>query len=442
MNDMASIPFVGEFRQVEGHLPGGAWVTKLREAALARIGEQGFPTRRNEHWKYTDVSALLKAEFIPAPLASMPEAFFQGVQRFELDCHQLVFLNGVFRPNLSSNSLPAGLTVKTLAAAIEEDAEALQPFLARERDSAFAALNTAFMHEGVLIEAAPGTVLEKPLHLVFLSAAHEPQPVVTHPRIIVRAGRAAALRFIESHLGLEGARNFTNVVTDVLAEQGAQVRQLRLIEAAADESHIANIHAELRRDAVFVNHQVCIGGKLVRNDIRVDLVEENASVALNGLVLANGSEHVDNHLDVRHMAPRTQSDQAYRCILDGRARAVFNGRVYIAPRAQKIEANQASNNLLLSKLAEIDTKPELEIYADDVKCSHGATVGQLDENMLFYLRSRGVDADTARSLLIYAFADEIIRRIGIASVRAAVEAAVLGRLPDADSIRHFTMEAS
>lgn len=441
MSEMASVPFVGEFPQLENHLPGNGWVTKLREAAIARLGEQGFPTRRNEHWKYTDVSGLLKSEFVPALLASTPETFFQGVHRFDLDCHQLVFLNGIFRPNLSSDSLPAGLTVKTLAAAIEENAEVLRPHLARERDSAFATLNTAFMHEGVFIDAAPGTIVDKPLHLVFLSAAHEPLAVAAHPRIIVHAGRLAELRFIESHLGLEGAKNFTNVVTDIVAEAGANVRQLRVIEAAADESHIADIHVELRRDAQFVNHQFCIGGKLVRNDIRVELVEENASATLNGLVLANGSEHVDNHLDVRHIAPNTRSEQAYRAILDGRARAVFNGRVYIAKDAQKIDASQASNNLLLSKLAEIDTKPELEIYADDVKCAHGATVGQLDENMLFYLRSRGIDGDTARSLLIYAFADEIIRRVGIAQVRAYVESSVLGRLPDADSIRHFTMEA-
>ncbi|HEX7030719.1 MAG TPA: Fe-S cluster assembly protein SufD, partial [Gammaproteobacteria bacterium] len=233
------------------------------------------------------------------------------------------------------------------------------------------------------------------------------------------------------------AKNFTNLVADVALNRGAQLRHLRLLEAGPEEFHVANVLARVERDARYENQQLCLGGKLVRNDVRVELVAENAQAELNGFVLADGAQHVDNHLDVRHVAPHTNSTQNYRAVLDGRSRGVFNGKVHVAPDAQKIDASQASNNLLLSKLAEIDTKPELEIYADDVKCAHGATVGQLDESMLFYLRSRGIDESTARALLIFAFADDVIRRTGIPEIRSYVEDAVLGRLPDTDRIREF-----
>lgn len=445
LRDVTTAPFasavVNEYDVISPRLPAGnaQWLAPVRKAALTRIAEHGFPDRKTERWKYTDISPLLSGSYTPAPLASAPETFFQGVQRFELDCHRVVFVNGVYRRNLSDHKDVPGLRVRTLQDVLTEDPDALKSaFTARDENTeAFSALNTAYLHDGVFVEIERNAVIDKPLHLIFLSVAHEPDAVASHPRIIVSGGVNSEACLLESHLGLDGAKNFTNLVSDVFLAPGAKLRHLRLIEAGDEEFHIANITARVDRDARYGNHQVCLGGRLVRNDVRVELFAEGADTELNGFVLANGKDHVDNHLDVRHIAPRTTSKQFYRSVLDGRSRNVFNGKVYVAPDAQKIDAQQASNNLLLSKLAEIDTKPELEIYADDVKCSHGATVGQLDDTMLFYLRSRGIDPETARSLLIFAFADDVIRRVGIPEIRAHVEDAVLGRLPDADRIKEF-----
>jgi len=450
LQNVTTAPFaaavVNEYDVVAPRLPAGnaRWLAPVRKAALAQLKEHGFPNRRNEHWKYTDITPLLAGSYIPAPLASAPETFFEGVQRFELDCHGVVFVNGVYRRNLSDHKTVEGLRLRSIKDVLEDvldtDSEALKAALMTSRDEnrdAFSALNTAYLHDGIFIEIAKNAVIEKPVHLIFLSVAHAPEPVASHPRIVIASGENSEACVLESHLGLDDAKNFTNLVADITLSQGAKLRHLRLIEAGAEEFHIASIHARVERDARYGSHQVCLGGRLVRNDLRVELLAENADTELNGFVLASGKEHIDNHLDVRHLAPHTTSKQFYRSVLDGRSRNVFNGKVYVAPKAQKIDAQQASNNLLLSKLAEIDTKPELEIYADDVKCSHGATVGQLDDAMLFYLRSRGIDAETARGLLIFAFADDVIRRVGIPEIRAHVEDAVLGRLPDADRIKEF-----
>ncbi|HEX7046360.1 MAG TPA: Fe-S cluster assembly protein SufD [Gammaproteobacteria bacterium] len=445
MQDVTSAPFadavVNEYDVVAPRLPGQdvSWLAPVRKAALKKLQADGFPSRRNEHWKYTDITPLLKGIYTPAPLASAPETFFQGVQRFELDCHRVVFVNGVYRKNLSDHSAVAGLQLRPLVEVLAENPQAVEAAVTARGENAegFSALNTAYLHDGVFIELDNNAVIEKPIHLIFLSVAHEPDPVAANPRIIVQAGENSEACLLESHLGLEGVKNFTNLVADISLAQNSKLRHLRLIEAGNEEFHIANIVARVNRDARYDSHQVCLGGKLVRNDVRIELLENNASTDLNGFVLADGSTHIDNHLDVRHIAPHTNSSQCYRAVLDGRSRCVFNGKVHVAPDAQKIDAKQASNNLLLSKLAEIDTKPELEIYADDVKCAHGATVGQLDENMLFYLRSRGIDAETARALLIFAFADDVIRRVGIPEIRSHVEDAVLGRLPDTHRIKEF-----
>lgn len=445
MQDVTTAPFadavVNEYDIVAPRLPGAnvSWLAPLRKAALARLEADGFPSRRNERWKYTDITPLLKGLYTPALLATPPETFFQGVQHFELDCHRVVFVNGVYRKNLSEHNEIPGLKLRALADVLKDDPDALREAVCARGENAdgFTALNTAYLHDGVFIEIDRNAVIEKPVHLIFMSVAHVPDAIAANPRIVIVAGENAEACVLESHLGLEGAKNFTNLVADISLAGGATLRHLRLIEAGSEEFHIANIRSEVRRDARYENHQVCLGGKLVRNDIRVELAAENAEVALDGFVLAGGAQHVDNHLDVRHIAPYTNSTQNYCAVLDGRSRGVFNGKVHVAPGAQKIDAQQASNNLLLSKLAEIDTKPELEIYADDVKCAHGATVGQLDDVMLFYLRSRGIDAETARALLIFAFADDVIRRVGIPEIRRYVEDAVLGRLPDTHRIKEF-----
>lgn len=446
--------FLKDFNKLAGALPGNAtpWLAPVRQSAYAQLCSEGFPGTRDENWKYTDTRKLLKqlddGALRPGPLAESTETAFEGVQRFELDCHRMVFINGRFQANLSDTVEVDGIDVMNIGAALDADADALEAMLAGSAEysragianNSFAAMNTALLDDGAFIKLAPNAELKKPLHLIFMSVAQtngEQAGVVANPRVVIAAGDNSRATIVESHLALEGAANFTNIVNDIAVAPGARVEHIKMLEGSDADQHISNTHARVHKDGEYVNHNIAIGGSFVRNDLHVALLEPGASTRLNGLFAMRGTQHIDNHLHVEHIAPRTFSDQFYRGVADDRGRGVFNGKVEVHKDAQKIEANQASNNLLLAKLAEIDTKPELEIYADDVKCSHGATIGQLDNNMLFYLQSRGIDAETARALLIYAFMDAVVARLPFPAIRAHLESQIVGRLPDADLVREF-----
>lgn len=398
-----------------------------RAQALARFMERGLPGTGEEKWRYTNLRALTRRQFVTAPGGSLSAEQLAACRIDALDSHTLVFLNGSWLSEHNKTSLPAGLRISSLEAMHSDDDDVVP---------AFRELNTAFANDARLIEVADGTVLEKPLYLLFIST-REAQPIMVNPRIEVSVGSNARLSLVEHHVSLEQDENLVNTVTDIDLAAGASVIHTRIQDASAKSFQICRVYVEQARDSHYTNHHICLGSALARMDIDVCLRENGAQTELNGLMLGKGRQHMDTHTQVDHLAPHTLSREVYRCILDDKSRGVFNGKVVVHQDAQKIEAHQASNNLLLSENAEIDTKPELEIYADDVKCSHGATVGQLDRNAMFYLLSRGIDRETARGLLVFAFADEVVAKVTEPGIRHAMEKRIVGRLPDGDMLREF-----
>lgn len=438
MNAELQERYLAEFTRATagGELP---WLDRLRKESFARFAEQGFPTTRDEAWKYTSVAALEKTAFEAAPAAepgAIPDSFgFAGAA-----CHRLVFVNGRFAPDLSwLLPLPAGVRIASLADVLEQYPERLEALLARPavaENRPFAALNAAFASDGACIELAPGAAVEAPIHLLFLTAAGG-KAVMTHPRNLIVASEGSRAVIVEHYAGLDEGGYFTNAVTELALGRNAHIEHLKLQEESFAAFHIASTEARQDAGSRYVSHSVSLGAQLARNDIHASLDGENVDCELNGLYLADGRQHVDHHTRIDHARPRGTSRELYKGILAGRARGVFSGKVMVHEGAQKTDARQTNRNLLLSRDAEADSKPQLEIHADDVKCSHGATVGQLDENMIFYLRSRGIDEAAAKGLLTHAFAAEVLNRVSAEPIRHALEARLLARLPQGERIREF-----
>lgn len=411
--------------------PGRAlpWVRALREAAGMHFEAQGFPTTRDESWKYTNVAPLVRQSYAAASreAASLPG----DVSRIafpQLEAHRLVFVDGFFAPQLSSSVSLAGVQAGSLADALERAGEALEPYLGRIASlekHPFAALNTAFLADGAWLHVGAGIALERPIHLVFLASGAQ---VLAQPHNLIVLDEGAQATVIEHYVALKEGRCFTNAVTEISLARGATLEHYRVQQQDAQAYHVGGLHVRQAGATRFTSHAVDLGGMLVRNDLRAVLAEEQAACTLNGLYVLDGRQHVDNHTLIDHAKPNGTSSEFYKGVLDGRSRAVFNGRVIVHPDAQHTDAQQMNNNLLLSEDAEVDTKPELEIYADDVKCSHGATVGQLDPDALFYLRSRAVDEAAARDLLTYAFANDILGRFRLMPIRLELERKLTARL--------------
>lgn len=425
------------------------WLSAHRQSAFDQFQEVGFPTRRHENWKYTDVSRITKTGFVSA------DATHNVIQAADLDklkfnaenSHELVFINGQFSAEHSDiGSLDDKVIIGSLADALKNTPELIEDrfnqFASTDHtgenqtreDHIFAALNTALFNDGAFVYVPDNIVIEAPIVIYYVSSDNNVK-LATSPRNLIVLGKNAQANVIESFHGLEGVIGFTNTVTEIETAESAILEHYKVQQENTESFHIGGTHLKQHRNSRVESHSITLGGAIARNDIVTELADEGAEIILNGLYMGNGSQHVDNHTLVNHSKPNTQSEENYRGVLDGRAQGVFNGKVIVHKDAQKISAAQSNANLLLSDHAEIDTKPELEIYADDVKCSHGATIGQIDKNMLFYLRSRGLDEDTARSLLTFAFADDVIRRIKFAPVRERLEVSVGGRLPDADLIQ-------
>lgn len=409
-----------------------SWVAARRQAGAARFQALGFPTRRDEDWKYTDVRRIAEGDFALAADAEFDAATFDAM-RLEIDAYRLVFVDGRFSSTLSDlDALPAGVAVEPLSQALAANHEAVGGALGRLAGvdfSPFTALNIAFADEGAIVRLAAGTVVDKPIYLLMLSRASA-QPVMSHPRVLIEAGARAEATIIEHYAGEAEAANFTNVVTEILLDRGAIIDHYKLQEAALTDLHVASIHIDQGRDSHFHSYNLNLGGALVRTDLVTDLNAEGAEANYNGLFFVQGRQHVDSHTLVNHNAPRTYSNENYKGVLDDRSHGVFNGKVVVKKDSQQILAYQNNANLLLSDRAEIDTKPELVIYADDVKCSHGATTGQLDEEAVYALRSRGIDEAMARALLTLAFAGEVMDKMRLNVIVERVERAVAGRLPE------------
>ena len=413
---------------------GPEWLRERRAAALEAFARAGFPGRRDEDWKYTSLRNVERRQFA-APAAAQPVP--SAVPDIEgLGGATLVFVNGRL---VSAEGLPSRATVCSLAEAVLAGNPACEPLLGRVADPArhrFAGLGLATFGDGALIDLPAGCELDEPVRLVFVSEGDR-QAALCVPRVLIRAGAGSRGTIVEHHAGGSGEA-LVCATTEIELGRGARVEHYRLQDEAPEAYHLAVLAARVRDDARLVTHNVAVGGRIGRLDLDVSLEGTGAEVVMNGLYLARGRQHVDNHTSVDHAVPHTRSDQLYRGVLTDRGRAVFNGRALVRQGANGTDARQANANLLLSPEAEVDTKPELEIYADDVKCSHGATTGQLDEGALFYLRSRGLDEETARTVLTFAFADVVLARMGLEPLRRHAEALAVGRLPDSDTLREFT----
>ena len=405
----------------------------LRSAAFARFSDVGLPTTRLEAWRFTNVSPIGQRQFaLPAPGDVEPEA----VAAFGLhgvDGPQAVAVNGRFAPTLSRvDAMPDGVAVRSLAAVLRDGDGALASPLGQlatfdDPARAFTALNTGLFHDGVVVRVPDNTVVEAPIHLLFAATGRD--GLMSHPRVLIVVGENSQLRLVESYAGLADGGYLTNAVTEIVLGDNAVVDHYKLLRESVEAYHIASMHVRLGRSANFSSHAITLGGAIVRNDVVGALDGEGAECTLNGLYLVNDTRLVDNHTTIHHLKPHCNSHELYKGILDDRARAVFNGKIIVAIDAQKTDAKQTNKALLLSEDAQINTKPELEIFADDVRCTHGATIGQLDADALFYLRSRGLDAEQARDVLIHAFASDLLNRIAIEPIRNELDAVLLQQLP-------------
>jgi Fe-S cluster assembly protein SufD len=399
----------------------------LRRDALEQFLATGFPTQRNEDWKYTNLRRLENRKFSLAtsvPSAAKSSEWIAGAGT------RIVLLNGHYTPALSSASAhPPGVTVLTLGSWMEHEPREVAAFLSQHRarhTSALENLNLAFSTDGVVVRVADGAAVDAPIYVVHQWSESSTQ-AMSHPRVVLVVGRNSRCTLVEQFLGADGLECFTNAVTTLRLDAGARVEHYRIQEESTRSFHIAHVDTSLQVDARYSCHDVALGASLGRVGLSTSLEGGGAHVALHGLFAPLGSQHLDAHTRIDHVAAHTTSEEDYRGIAGGRGRGVFNGKVIVRPDAQKIDARQSSRNLLLNEGAEIDTKPELEIYANDVKCSHGATTGQLDATALFYLRSRGLSESEARILLIRAFAESILRTIEHEPVRSWLEQRLAGR---------------
>ena len=400
------------------------WLRQLREQAFARFCDVGFPTTHDEDWRFTNVAPIAQTAFQLPPANSKANPRQIAPYRLTGAACELVFVNGRFAADLSSvSSLPKGISVGSLAEELGRDPKPLERYLGRylnlERD-VFCALNTAFLEDGAYVHIGRGTVLEAPIYLLFVTTAGD-APVMTHPRNLIIAEEDSQATIVEDYVSLGGGAAFSNAATELVAGEHTVLSHYLIEREHVDAYNISTLRLQQGRSANVASHSVLLGGGLVRNNVHPVLAGEGADCLINGLFIGNGRQHMDNYMLVEHASPHCGSRQFYNGILDGHSRGVFHGRIIVHKDAQKTDAKQTNGNLLLSDDAQIDTKPQLEIYADDVKCTHGATIGQIEEDELFYLRSRGIDEPAARRLLLYAFASECLERMKPGPVRARIE---------------------
>ena len=410
------------------------WLNRLRQNAMERFAELGFPSVKEEEWKYTNVAAIARSNFQPAgsselqqnlgaelALGSVPEA----------RSSQLVFVDGILRSDLSSlSALPEQVVAMDLAQALADErySEIARTHLAREADyvvNGFTALNTAFINHGAFVYIPKGVIVEAPIHLFFTVQS---ESTANFPRVLVIAEENSSATIVENYVSNQEAQYLTAPVVEIVLLEGARLEHYKVQRESIEAFHVATTAVGLGRNSSYDTTTITFGAKLSRHDIVVTMDHEGAECWIDGLYLVTGDQHADTHSVIDHRQPNCTSHQLYKGILDGKSRAVFNGKVFVRHNAQKTDAMQTNKNLLLSNDARVDTKPQLEILADDVKCAHGAAVGQIDEEELFYLETRGLHPDLGRNLLTYGFAEEVIAKIKLESIRNELDEAVLHRL--------------
>ena len=409
--------------QQESSLPAHPWLERLRKSAMQQFEASGFPSTSEEEWRFTNLAPIARIPFRLAAPHHAPIA-----HRFAMPhAIELVFVNGHFSPQLSRlNKLPRNARIQPISAALQDNGNVLEPQLARHasiesKSNPFIALNTGFIREGAYLHVPRGAMVETPIHLQFISTASR-EPTVSHPRVLIVLEDGAAATVVESYVGSgEKGTYLTNSVTEIVLAANSHLDHCRLQQESLEAYHLATVQATLGRSANCISHSAAIGSALARTDFNVLLNGEFANATLNGLVIASGSQHIDNHTLLHHEKANCPSHELYKHVIDGKATGVFKGKIFVQKDAQKTDSKQTSKSLLLSDDATMHSQPALEIYADDVKCTHGSTTGPVDEDQVFYLRSRGVSAEAARHLLTYAFAADITRRIKVEPVRSLLE---------------------
>ncbi|MBI2403728.1 MAG: Fe-S cluster assembly protein SufD [Gemmatimonadetes bacterium] len=426
--------YVAEFRRFaeNGAGAGPGWLKELRQAGIERFAAVGFPTTRQEEWRFTDIAPLIQTPFT-LPTAPDTQASPEMVERI-LDGPtgaRLVFVDGGFRPELSvATGLPSGVKLGSLGDAVRRDGDVLAAHLGRyasvERNP-FTALSAAFLREGAFVHVTRGVSVEQPIHLLFL-ASGAAQGRMIHPRNLIVLEREAQATVVETYAAEDAGPHLTNAVTEFAVEDGARGRHVRIQREGDGAFHMATSQSHQGKDTSFSSCSVAFGAGLSRHDVNAVLAGTGGLLLLNGLSVLAGRQHVDYHTTIDHARPHCESHELFNGILAERARGVFNGRIIVRPGAQQTDSKQTNNNVLLSEAARADSQPQLEIYADDVKCTHGATIGPLDPNALFYLETRGVGAEAARQLMTYGFAADIVSRIDVPEVRERLDRLVRARL--------------
>lgn len=431
-------PFLRAFESLEqnGYGQHPHWLQTLRRDAMEAFTNLGFPTARrgNEEWKYTDVRPIARAGFRlptqPPHSESIEESTPNLGDLTDTDWHRMVFVDGQFAPHLSE--LPENVTVSNLADALDAHGPLIQQHLAYHAsyaNHAFTALNTAFIHNGAFVHLQPDTVLERPLHLIYLSTAAESH-TLSQPRTLAVIGRGSKATIVETYAGASGTSYLCNAVSELIIQKDASLDYYRLQQHGDKGFHVGSTQAVLDDGSNFSSTTLDLGGDLVRNNLNALLNAPESSCTLNGLYLAGNTQKIDNQVVIDHAKPHTNSRELYKGILGGRARAAFHGSIIVQKDAQKVDAKQEDKNLLLSDRAQVNVKPAFWIYADDVKCGHGAASGQIDENSLFYLQSRGIGQEEARRLLVRGFANEIINTVGAPSVKTLINNLVKAKLKE------------
>ncbi len=402
------------------------WLADLRRQALDRFMSEGWPTTRNDAWRHTSLSPLAAATF--ADGGAQPVADLVASLKAGESGHWLVFVDGAFDAALSDlGSLPAGATLLPLSQAWADHAEAIQAAYGQAEDGhSTSALNLALASDGAWIRLALGVAVEQPIHLVCVAASPQAAHFLRH---LIQADPNSQATVVEHYVGVPGASNLRHAATRLTLDRDARITHLKLQQESAQAWHLGEIDAVQSRGSYFASHSVSLGARLARHDIATHFADERCETLFNGLYYVNQRRHVDHHTLIGHEKPRCVSHENYRGILADTAHGVFSGRILVAPGADGTDAIQRNDSLLLSRLAKSDSRPELEIYADDVKCAHGTTVGQIDADSLFYLRTRGLDEAHARDILTYAFAAASVARIDFVPLRQRVEQAIRALLP-------------
>ena len=411
-----------------------AWLKPVRQDGISHFAQLGLPNVTNEEWRFTNVSHLQKRPFTPILAHTHPHIQIGDIERFfipEGEHHRLVFIDGHYSARLSSG-IPKteGVKAGSIASAFASDSNLIERYLgrcARVREDAFVALNAAFFQDGAFILVPQNCQLKKTIHLLYVNTTPEAGAAV-QPRNIIVVQKGSELHLVESYVGLKNSDNFTNAVTEVVLGENAVMEHTRIQEESLSSTHIGAVRVRQEANSTYTSHSIALGAKISRCHIHAELEAEGCQSNFNGLFIGSGEQLIDHHTVMDHAKSLCESHEYYNGILDGHAHGVFNGIIKVFPGAQKTDASQTNRNLLLSNDATIDTKPQLEIFADDVKCTHGATVGQLDDEALFYLRSRGIGADLAKQILIHAFAGQIIQKCDEEAIRNYIDMRVMEKL--------------